>query len=424
MRAMKHLLGKRLTKLWRDRMGGIFVYAAIAAPVLIGAAGLSVDIGLWYANKRLVQSAVDSAALAGALELRRSDGDATSIVNAVNADALINGYSAADGDTIDVDVDTPEVEVIITRPTPGLLSQVLFTQTTNVQARAVARADVNDSCIWALNPTAAQAINVVGSADVDLGCGMLANTDDPDGIHKEGSGCLAASEFKVVGGYDDSLNSGCALDPAPETSIQPADDPLASLPAPNYTACAGGGPPQNLSGTADYTLSVDPSTGIAVHCTNINITTSGTVTFEAGIHVFDGAALNIQGGSNVEGSELMLYWSESGGVNDGFDVAGGATVTLSAATSGIYAGILVYQDRNTAPGVTHKLTGGTTMNLDGIIYAPSTDVEFAGGTSADSSSIMIIADEVEFKGGDTFLGNFDTTSIMNNALLLQATLLE
>ncbi len=48
----------------------------------------------------------------------------------------------------------------------------------------------------------------------------------------------------------------------------------------------------------------------------------------------------------------------------------------------------------------------------------------SGGTSANSSSIVIIADKVEFKGGDTFLGDFDTSSILNNALMLQATLVE
>jgi Flp pilus assembly protein TadG len=416
---MIHLLGKRLSGLWRDRFGGVLIYAAIAAPVLIGAAGLSVDIGLWYANKRLIQSAADSAALAGALEYRRSSGDDTSIANVVNADALINGYSAADGDIIVVDTsDPPKVAVTITRTVPGLLSQVLFTDTTNVQARAVARADINDSCIWSLNESAAQAINVVGSADVELGCGMLANTNDPDGIHKEGSGCLSATEYKVAGGYDDTLNSGCALDPAPESGTAPADDPLASLPKPSYTPCVGGGPPLNLSGTADYVVSA------GVHCTSINITTTGTVEFAQGIHIFDGSALTVQGGSTVEGSELMLYWSENGGVNDGIDIQGGANVTLSAQTSGIYAGILIYQDRDTAPGVVHKLTGGSTMDLDGVVYAPSTDVEFAGGAEADSSSIFIIADEVEFKGGDTFLGDFDTSTLLNNALLLQAKLIE
>lgn len=416
---MTHLLGKRLSGLWRNSAGGILIYAAITAPVVIGAAGLSVDIGLWYANKRLAQSAVDSAALAGALEFRRSVGDTDSIINVVKAEALINGFSAANGDLIEVDSSvSPLVAVTITRPVPGLLSQVLFTNTTNVQARAVARADVNNSCVWSLNPSAPQSINIVGSADVDLGCGMLANTTDPDGIHKEGSGCLSASGYKVAGGYDDSLNSGCALSPVPETNVPPVDDPLASLPAPSYTPCVGGGPPINLSGSADYIVSA------GVHCTNINVTTSGTVTFGPGIHIFDGSALNIQGGATVEGSDLMLYWSENGGVNDGFDVAGGATVTMSAATTGVYAGILIYQDRNTAPGVTHKLTGGTTMNLDGIIYAPTTNVEFAGGTSSESSSIVIIADKIAFKGGDTFLGDFSSSSLLNNALLLQAKLVE
>ena len=417
---MKHFLGKRLTRLWRDRSGGLLIYAAIAAPVMIGTAGLSVDIGLWYANKRLAQSAVDSAALAGALELRRSNGDTTSIEDVVEADALINGFSAANGDTIVVDSsDSPRVAVTITRGVPALLSQLVFTETTNVQARAVARADINDTCIWSLNPTEEKTINVSGNADVALGCGMLANTDDPDGIHKEGSGCLAASEYKVAGGYDESLNSGCALDPVPETGIAPADDPLASLPSPSYTNCVGGGPPVNLNGSADYTV------GAGVHCTNINISTSGIVTFAPGIHIFDGAKLHINGSANVEGTEVSFYWSENGAVNDGFDISGGATVNLSAPTTGSYAGILMYQDRNTTASVVHKLNGGSTMVLDGIIYAPTTKVEFTGGSASDSTSIMVIADSVKLGGGGaTFLGDFDTSTIMNNVLMLQAQLVE
>ena len=376
---MKHVLGERLTKLWRDRTGGIFVFAAIAAPVMIGAAGLSVDIGLWYANKRLAQSAVDSAALAGALEYRRSNGVTSSIVNVVNADALINGFSAANGDTILVDDSAaPRVEVTITRTVPGLLSQVLFTETTNVQAHAVARADVNDTCIWSLNATDAQTIAVAGAADVDLDCGMLANTDDPDGIWKEGSGCLAASEFKVAGGYDETFNSGCALDPVPETGIAPADDPLASLPAPSYTPC-GGGPPVNLSGSANYTIFPG-----GANCTNVTISTTGIVTFAPGIHIFDGASLKFNGGANIEGTGVTFYWSENGGASDGFDITAGATVNLSAPTSGVYAGILMYQDRNTTANVVHKMNGGSTMNLDGIVYAPSSEVEFTGGSTSDT----------------------------------------
>jgi hypothetical protein len=37
---------------------------------------------------------------------------------------------------------------------------------------------------------------------------------------------------------------------------------------------------------------------------------------------------------------------------------------------------------------------------------------------------VIIADKVLFKGGDTFLGDFQDSAILNNALLLRATLVE
>jgi hypothetical protein len=162
-----------------------------------------------------------------------------------------------------------------------------------------------------------------------------------------------------------------------------------------------------------------------VYCKAIDINTSGTVTFETGLYVMDGVGMKITGGSVVDTGGVTFYFSPSGGVNDGIDIAGGANVILSAQTSGAYAGILIYQDRNTTADITHKMNGGSAMQLDGIIYAPSTDVEFSGGTSAASSSVMIIADEVEFKGSDgTFLGDFDTSSILNNALLLQAKLVE
>jgi Flp pilus assembly protein TadG len=414
---MKHLLGERLTKLWRDRMGGVFVYAAIAAPVLIGAAGLSVDIGLWYANKRLVQSAVDSAALAGALELRRSDGDETSIVNAVNADAAINGFSAADGDTIDVDLtDSPEVEVIITRPTPGLLSQVLFTETTNVQARAVAQASVNDSCIWALNGSASGALTVSGSANVELGCGVIANSSDVAGIDENGTGCLIATEIKIVGGTE-----GDCVNPTAETGIAPVEDPLAALEAPSYTPCFGGAPPTILSGTADYALNP------GVYCGNITINTGGTVTFNPGLYVLDGAALTINGAASVFGDDVSFYLTENNNnINDNITISGTGSVILSAPSDGPLPGILFYHDRNAGGNVTHNLTGGATMQLNGIIYFPTTDLKFTGGAELNESASIIIADEVTFTG-EVHLGGFTTApgnAILGNSLMLQANLIE
>ncbi len=419
---MKRYPLKRLTRLWKGRAGGVFVYFAIAAPVLIGLAGASIDIGLWYANKRLAQSAADSAALAGALELRRTDEtDANAIhadvETAVNLDATINGYSAGNGDSIVVDTsNSPRVAVTITRPTPGLLSQVVFTEQTNVAARAVAQADVNDSCIWSLNPSASGAVTVQGNAQVDLGCGVIANSGSGAGINENGTGCLNATEVKVVGG-----TGGDCINPTAGTGIDPIDDPLAALQAPSYVnppcinqpPVTGGGPnPQFLNP--------------GVYCNQLMINTTRKVILNPGLYVLDGASLSISGNSDVEGTDVSFYLTENGNVNDDITISGGAKVILSAPSDGPLPGILFYQDRNTTANITHNLTGGADMQLNGIIYFPNTDLNFTGGATLTQSASIIIADEVTFTG-DVHLGDFDKApgnAILGNALMLQATLVE
>ncbi len=98
-------------------------------------------------------------------------------------------------------------------------------------------------------------------------------------------------------------------------------------------------------------------------------------------------------------------------------------MTLSAPSDGDLPGILFYQDRNSASNITHNLTGGSTMQLEGVLYFPSTDVAFSGGSSVQSSAAVIIADEVNFTG-DAFLGGFENSPILGNPLLTQARLVE
>ncbi len=65
----------RLGRLGSDEAGSILPLVAVVLAMLCGIAGLGVDLGLVYLEKRLIQSAVDLAALAAA---RASDGDAAS----------------------------------------------------------------------------------------------------------------------------------------------------------------------------------------------------------------------------------------------------------------------------------------------------------------------------------------------------------
>ena len=116
----------------------------------------------------------------------------------------------------------------------------------------------------------------------------------------------------------------------------------------------------------------------------------------------------------------------NGNVNDNITIAGGATVVLSAPSDGPLPGILFYHDRNGSGNITHTLTGGANMQLNGIIYFPTTDLVFTGGAELNESASIIIADEVTFTG-DVYLGGFTTApgnAILGNSLMLQATLLE
>ncbi len=60
-----------LRDLAKDDSGGVLIYTAFAAVVMLGMVGLAVDLGFWYHNKRDMQSAADAAAMAAVLELAR-----------------------------------------------------------------------------------------------------------------------------------------------------------------------------------------------------------------------------------------------------------------------------------------------------------------------------------------------------------------
>lgn len=412
---MKQFLLTKLNDFRKDCTGGILVFFAIASPVLIGIVGLSVDVGMWYAAKRVTQSAVDAAALAGAFEVYRSPGDSNAVIAAINLDALNHGFSAANGDDISINLtNSPKIEVIITRPAPSTLSHIIFPEQTNIQARAVAQAQLNDTCIWAINPDESGAVNVAGGASVDLGCGVLANSSSSSAIDEDGTGCLTALEIKVVGGA-----TGDCINPTAETLIQPVDDPLAALQAPDFEECTGGGQPNNLNGSDDYVLIP------GVYCTDISISTTGTVTFLPGLYILDGAGLTINGQSIVRGVDVNFYLSSNATGGDNIVIAGGADVQLSAGGGGELPGILFYQDRNTASNVTNHFTGGSTMELNGIIYSPNNKLSFTGGSELSESAAMIIADKINFSG-TTHLGDFSKIidELLSNTLMLQATLLE
>ncbi len=417
---LKASLKQRSRAFLGDKRGAVLIYTALATPVFIGTVGLSVDVAGWQAQKRQLQTIADAAAIGGALERIRS-GTAGSVSPAAEVDALTNGYNASI-DTLVVNIPpqsgirlgmTDSVEVIVRRETPTLFSHILMPDTAFVSARAVAIGDINDTCMWSLNKTKQSAFKVSGAAVVDLACGIFDNSDDADALTQSGAGCLSATVIKTVGGY----GADC-VSVEPYVDAAQINDPLEGFQGPtNPPSCTNS---DNITVNSGDFLQLTPCiyTG--------KLTVHGTVDFDPGLYVFDGAGITFGGTSVVTGDEVHFYLTENNdSPSESFDINGGADVTLTAGITDAHnmAGILIYHDRNAGTNVTHSLTGGAAMDLEGILYFPTTDVKFAGGSSFDVSATMLVADEIDITG-NTNLGDFDGSATETNTLLIEARLAE
>ena len=226
------------------------------------------------------------------------------------------------------------------------------------------------------------ALRIYGEADI--------NSGDIAG----GSGCTSMSLGTNAGNYlagDTQIFSGVSggtCDPNGSstcptiTNYSPAlTDPYANLPALSGVpagACSGTNP--SPVGTA-YPPGVYPQL-LSIPST---ATFSGTYIFCAGVSFTNGARIT---GSNV------LFYLKGGTLS----VGGDSQVALSAATSGSYKGLVVWQAAGDA--TTMLISNGGQFALTGAIYAPSAQVKFTGG-SVTTSVTSIVSKTIYLSGGAT-----------------------
>ena len=410
------IIPAKIRRLFNDRAGGVMTYAALLAPIVIGAAGLSVDVSSWHLHHKVMRSSADAAAISGALELLRTG---TGQVNAAaTAAAQRNGFKNGE-DTIVINSPplsgsragaTDSVEVIITRQAPAILSSIIDVGYQTIVARAVAYGTANDTCVWALNPSVGGAVTVSGGAQVTLDCGMFVNSSSSSALSQSGSSCLNATEAKVAGGY-----SGTCVSPTPSTGVPQIEDPLSWVEGPSYSACDVN---NKVKVNAGETKTLSPG----VYCGGIEAQSGGTLHFSPGLYILNGGGLTFSSSATVTGTDVNFYLTEFNGQSGTISIAAGATVDLSAGSWGGLDGILFYHDRNSPSGLSHSIAGGATMNLDGILYFPNQNIKFAGGSSLDATSSIIIADTVTFTG-NTEIG-LAGAAVSANPLLVTAKLVE
>ena len=110
-------------------------------------------------------------------------------------------------------------------------------------------------------------------------------------------------------------------------------------------------------------------------------------------------SLNIANGVTVSGTGVTFLIDSGGSVT----IGGGARVSLTAPTSGTYAGMLLYQDRSNTNTI--NIANGSTTSMTGTIYAAGATVAIAGGSSNSQYGSQLVAKQVNASNNASFTVN-------------------
>jgi len=395
---------------------------AIALPVVVGAAGLGVEAGKWYMMKREAQTAADTGAFAGALEL--AAGTTSRARPAALQEAARNG--SPDGGNVTVAVNIPPtsgshagntkaVEVIVTRTEPLMFAKLFRSAPTSIVARAVGLVTITgNACILAMNSSAAKALWIAGNANITMNeCSLASNSTSSESIVFQGNSGTVVPSVWSAGGI--SSNGGATFPESTHTYAWPVQDPYAGLSNPVLPgACAGSNPNYrgNNLNLKNTTITLQPG----LYCNGLSIGTGAIVTLQPGTYYINQGDFTVGTSSAVvtckcegidplapAGSGVTIVLTSSTGTAAGDVKITGGTVTLRAPSVPIataqypYPGMLFYKDRRTTTSSNIKLTGGPTMSLTGAMYFLHSNVEYLGNT-ASSACTLIVADTVKISG--------------------------
>ena len=386
----------------RDERGSYLIMTALLAPALVGIVGLSTDYGLWMQTQRAMQNAADSAAASAATAYATSNTN-----SATQAKAVASSYGFVDGTGgVTVTVNRPPttgnyttnsgaIEVIITGTRTAYFSRIISSDSGTIKARAVGLASGNGSgCVLALDTTASGADTETGNTNVILnGCSLYDNSNNSSALRIVGAATLSAQSVNVVGGI--SGTSAITTVSGIFTGVTPAVDPYASVAMPAAT------------GTLNTSCCSSGTYSPGIYRNGMSLNAHANVTLNPGTYYLQGD-LSVNGNATLSGTGVTLVFTSSNGTSyAGATINGGASVSLTAPTSGTFSGIAMFGDRSMDLGHSFTFNGGSTQNMIGAVYLPKAAVKYAGGSTTDTvnTCTQLIADTMTFNGNANFNAN-------------------
>lgn len=426
---------------WMSERGQALFLVMLAIIPICLVVGLVVDGGMAYYTKTSARTAAQTAALAaiqstldgiynGGTYTCGSDGLQCQSKTACPGEgnlqaacqyATANGFSNAGSQTVMVDgnITAPPVSgitnsnywvrVTIVQNNPLTFMGLSGMNSVNAGETAVAAA-VNImplNCVVALNPTASNAIDLIGHVTLTTtDCGVAVNSNSSTALTTNGNTILSASSISVVGGTDTSGT----VSPQPITGVTPFKDPLEGVAAPTVPTGCSAPPPTTSGGVTTYY----PGN----YCGGLSFGGGANVAFSAGTYFLIGGGFSVGGNATIamapcSSSCGVTFYNTydsnpSWGAYAPINMHGTGAVTLSAPTSGPLQGILFFEDRTAPSGYTSNIVGNSNLNLTGAAYFSKDAFTFSG--NAGSQQMMLVASTVSLNGNVTLSINPESAS--------------
>ena len=391
------------TKLLRSERGNAMMIIAAVMPMLVGAGAVGIDVAQWALTKRHLQRIADSGALAGANGVMQKGARESSEAAKASVDQTLLHNNQLDGATVTVEnaplagayAGDPTAVRVIVSATPQLSFLSMFlSRPTTLMAEATAKAMRDPRyCMIALEDGPHPGFDFSGSSGIDADCGLMTNSRaKPTAVTFGGSSALVkASEVGAVGQLGTTnWASGTKLMPN-QAKMQ---DPYSYAPDAS-TLATNCGSSQTVDGN-QWNNKVLPE-----GCWTGGLSIKTSVVLKGGTYVIKGGTLEFTANAVVTalGPVTFVLTGDTPSTIAKLTVSGGASLRLSAPTSGSLKDILFYQDRRAKYlGTENAVTGSSTSVLGGSMYFPGSNVHFTGNSDSQPICARIVSLRMSFTG--------------------------
>jgi Flp pilus assembly protein TadG len=401
-----------------DRAGVSAIIMGLAITVMMGAAGLAVDGGIWYADRRAAQGAADAAAYSAAIDFMHSTNPSAAYAKAT-ALAVAAQYGFTNGvGGVTVTVNSPATsgnytsasenafEVIVAKSEPLFFSSFYLTSAA-IKARAVAVPGASSKyCVEVLDSNSSvlnTLFNIGANATVDLSdCGIVDDGPSSCAIDVTGNVTLLTQNLSVVGNVCTVSPATVTVSGAKSVGAAPIANPYSSMSVAaveGSTSMTCGVSPVTSSGQT-YTISP------GVYC-GLSVASGATLNMNPGIYYVNGGVFNLQSGSTTNANGVTIILTGNLIINYATaNIAPGATLNLTAPTTGATAGLAMWSDAASPIILSQPLTsimnGGATMTINGALYFPTQMVDFSNGSTNTAACTQLVGYEITFEGGSRF----------------------